>query len=398
MKYKYFKFIRSKYFLLFLFIFLTFLSIVNIPQNALADSNVELTELSGSVNEIVNGLNLSEIQQMLDEMNDYNIFGGSIKNKIVSILNGNYYTDYSNIIEIILSIVFDNIQNLLPFIFTIVSIGILSNLISGLKSDNSSTYNIVNFVCFSVIVLMLIFTFKDILLLTKDTLSLILKQMQIVFPILITLLSTVGSVTTISIYNPMVAVLTFLVSVIFDKILYPLFIILFLLMILGGMSETVKLNKLQGFLMSTFKWSVGIVFTLFTGFLSLQGISAGKFDSISIKATKFAIKSYIPIIGSYISDGMDFLVLGSVLVKNTIGIVGLLILFITIISPVMSILLIKLSLQLVSGILEMTGAGKISNFIGDCSKVLVYPIVIIISVSFMYLITVALIMCTANIF
>ena len=131
------------------------------------------------------------------------------------------------------------------------------------------------------------------------------------------------------------------------------YIIVFIFCILGNLTDTVKLDKFQSVLTSGFKWIVGIVFTVFAGFLSIQGITAGRFDSVSIKATKFAIKSYIPIVGSYIADGMDFLVLGSVLVKNTVGLVGVLIVFVTIISPVLSILIIKLGLQFSGAILEM---------------------------------------------
>ena len=182
------------------------------------------------------------------------------------------------------------------------------------------------------------------------------------------------------------------------KFLYPLFITIFLFTVIGHLTDTIKLNKINSFLSSTFKWVIGIVFTLFTGFLSIQGISAGKFDSVSIKATKFAMKSYIPIIGSYVSDGMDFFILGSVLVKNTIGLIGVLILFVSIISPIITILIYKLALQLSGGILEMTGSTKMSNFLTNCSKILIMPIVLIIGIAFMYVITICLIMCTANIF
>ena len=41
---------------------------------------------------------------------------------------------------------------------------------------------------------------------------------------------------------------------------------------------------------------------------------------------------------------------------------------------------------------------EFSEFTTSCSKLLVMPIVIILGVAFMYLITIALIMCTANIF
>ena len=247
-------------------------------------------------------------------------------------------------------------------------------------------------------IITILFAYKDVLEVTSNTLGLIVGQMQIIFPMLITMLTSIGSLSSVSIYNPMVAVLTTVVGVVFQDFLYPVFITMFLLCILGNLTSTIKLDKFQGFLSSGFKWIMGIVFTLFAGFLSIQGITAGKFDSVSIKATKFAVKSYIPIIGSYISDGMDFLVLGSVLVKNTIGLVGVLILFITIISPIINILVLKLIIQLCSGILEMTGSGRMSNFLSGCSKLLVYPIIIILAVAFMYIITISLVMCTANIF
>ena len=187
-------------------------------------------------------------------------------------------------------------------------------------------------------------------------------------------------------------------AIVFDKLLFPIFIIVFIFCILGNLTDTVKLDKFQSFLTSGFKWIVGIVFTLFAGFLSIQGITAGRYDSVSIKATKFAIKSYIPIVGSYIADGMDFLVLGSILVKNTVGLVGILIVFLTVLSPVISIVIIKLGLQFSGAVLEMCGSKKLSNFTSSCSRILIMPIVIILAIAFMYLITIAIIMCTANIF
>jgi len=270
-------------------------------------------------------------------------------------------------------------------------------LFSELRSNNNSTSDIIHFVCMSIITLVIIHTFNDILGVVSKTLSSILTQTQLVFPILISMLTAIGSFASVSIYNPLVAVITTIISFVFQKLLYPIFIVIFVLTILGNLTTTVKLNKLQGFISSTFKWIVGIVFTLFTGFLSIQGISAGRYDSISIKATKFAIKSYIPIIGSYISDGMDFFVLGSILIKNTVGLVGVLVLFITIISPVISIVVLKLSLQFSSGVLEMCGSNKIGNFVGSISKLLIYPIILVFGVAFMYVITIILIMCTANI-
>lgn len=356
------------------------------------------TSLASSVYEVLDGVDLSEMETLVKEVDEIDLFKVTIKEKITQILNGEYFTNYPSLFSAIMSLIFGDIRSILPFILTLVAVGVLSNLISNLKSQNTSVSDTINFVFLAVTILIVLVAFKNILTMTSKTLRLILTQMQIVFPILVTLLGTIGTVATISIYNPLVSVLVTIVSIVFEKFLYPLFIVIFILTILGTLTDTVKLNKFINFLMSTFKWSVGIVFTLFTGFLSIQGISAGKFDSVSIKATKFAMKSYIPIIGSYVSDGMDFFVLGASLVKNSIGLVGVIILFITILSPIIMIVIYKLALQLTSGILELTGNNKLANFLSASGKILVLPIVIIIGVAFMYVITITLIMCTANIF
>ena len=385
------------FFLLFLIIIMLLFVSHKIVLAEGDDDSVTI-QLSDAVEDLVNGIDFGELEGIIDELDSVNLFDSSIKHKLNDILNGEYFTNYSSIFTAIISLFIVDIKKFLPFLFMIISIGLLSNLIGELKSDKDSTSNVIIFVCFAVSVTLILFIFKDVLQLTGLTISRISRQIQIIFPLLIALLSSIGAFSTISIYNPLVAVLTTIVNVVFDKLLYPIFIVVFVFLVIGNLTDAVKLNKISDFLSSLFKWIVGIVFTLFSGFLSFQGITAGKFDSVSIKATRFAVKSYIPIIGSYISEGMDFLVLGSVLVKNTIGLVGILILFVTVISPVISILVVKLGLELCSGVLEISGCNKMSSFVSRSSKMLIYPIVIILGVSFMYVITIALIMCTANIF
>ena len=389
---------RKKFLLIIVLLILALLSTFKFDTFVSAsNSSDNLSDLSAGVMGVLDGVNLDEMQNLVDELGNNSIFNVSVRERIESILKGEYSTNYSSMLSAFLGVVFGNIKSVLPFIFTLVAIGLLSNVVGNLKSNTSGVENTTNFIFLSVAILVVLISFKGILGTTNKTLNSILTQTQIVFPILITLLGTIGSVSSISIYNPLVAILSTLVSVVFDKFLYPLFIIIFVLTILGNLTDTIKFDKLNGFLMSTFKWSIGIIFTLFTGFLSIQGITAGKFDSVSIKATKFAMKSYIPIIGSYVSDGMDFFVLGATLVKNSIGLVGVLILIISILSPIIMIIVYKLALQLSSGILQITGNSKICKFLGDCNKILILPIVLIIGVSFMYIITISLIMCTANI-
>ena len=96
---------------------------------------------------------------------------------------------------------------------------------------------------------------------------------------------------------------------------------------------------------------MGLIFTLFFAIFSLQGIAVGSFDSLSIRTTKYTIKSYIPVMGGYLSDGMDLILSSTLLIKNSVGLVGVLLIITTILSPLLEIVVFSLMLKLISAVL-----------------------------------------------
>lgn len=363
-------------------------------------NNVE-QNLESTISDQLNNLNFQNLDTYLTDISkNYNFIKTTNFKELVSeITQGNYFSNYNNIFEAVLNLLIGNIKNVIPLLFLIIAIAVLGSLVNSLKSEKVSggVGDLIHFVCYGIVVLILVGSISHIISLTSNCLNSMLSQMQIIFPIMLTLLVSVGGTVSVGIYKPIVSILTQGVSFIFSNLLFPLFIISFIFLVIGNLSNNIKLNKFNSFFSSVFKWSVGFIFTMFSAFLTIQGISAGKFDGISIKATKFAVKSYIPLIGGYISDGFDLIMGASVIIKNAVGVAGLFLIFVNILKPIILILALKLGLQLVSAILEPMGDGRIGNFASGCSKILTYPIVIILSVAFMYLLSVGLIMTTANI-
>ena len=356
--------------------------------------------LSSNVFNQLNELDFSQIDDIITELKlDANIFGaGNFREKIEQIINGEYFLDYGSLFEFVIGKILNSVLKYLPLIFSILAISILTRFVSTLKNkENEGLDNVVNFVTYGVIITMLAFIFKNVITVSGDTLTAIKNQIDVILPIMLTLLTAVGGINSVGIYKPLIVALSGGIITIFSKFIYPLFILSFILIIVGNLTDSIKLNKFIDLIFSVFKWSIGFIFTFFSAFLTFQGITAGKYDGISVSATKFAIKSYIPIIGGYLSDGLDFIVLSSVLIKNAIGVAGLVIIALTVITPIIEIVLLKFSLQFLSAILETIGDNKTSNFINQCSKILLIPVVILIAVSFMYLLVMSLIMVTANV-
>ena len=148
---------------------------------------------------------------------------------------------------------------------------------------------------------------------------------------------------------------------------------------------------------SIFKFVIGVTFTIFFGYLGLQSLTILRFDTISIKATKFAISSYVPLIGSFLSQGFDYVMMGSVLIKNGIGVIGIIFIAVLVFVQVVNMYLLKLGYSFIGGVLEVVGDGAVSKYLDKYSKLILLPIVLILAVSFFYIVLLVVFVSTANI-
>ena len=369
---------------------------------AYADTSEE--ELIDQIEENVNGqledLDLSGLESILNNLNkeQSEMFGsGTFIEKLQSILSGEFTDNAGSVWEAILGLIFDELLNFLPLIATIIAVAILSGMIGDLRGANSkSIADITHFVCYGVIIILVVSACTSILTLTSNTLQGLKNQIDVAFPILLTILTAIGGTSSVSVYQPAVALFSGTIMQIFTLVLMPLFIFSLVFTVISNLSSSVKLEKFSSFFNSLFKWITGAVFTIFMGFLIIQGITAGSLDTVSIRTAKYAIRSYIPILGGYLSEGFNVIMASSILIKNAIGASGLLLMFSSVIVPVVEIVLLMLCLKLTAGILEPLTDSRISNFISGVAKSLIMPIVLIIGVAFMYLIFMGLIICTGN--
>ena len=399
------KFSFKDIFLILLAILVIILSVFTTLTTA-SDNSTDLDEieqeLTETVEEQLSGIDLGEFQQILNGLNEQeqNIFGASSFYDKVSKLLSSDLSGNQSIFQEILNILLDEILNFIPLLATICAIAILGSFISNLrvKTNDQSIADIVHFVCFGVIIVILSGAVLSLVGTTKNLLSSIQAQMQILFPILLTLLTSLGGIVSVSVFQPLVAVLVSGVMQIFNYIVFPLFICTFIFTIVGNLSSNLKLNKFISFFKSSFKWVTGSIMTLFFTFLTIQGITAGSFDGVSVQTAKYAIKSYVPIVGGYLSDGFNLIMSSSILIKNALGVAGLLLLFATVIIPVIKIVIFGLGLKLASAVIEPLTDSRISNFVFTVSKTMGYLVATILCISFMYLITVGLIIISGNAF
>lgn len=367
-----------------------------------AEQNVE-EELREEIDNQIKNIDLTEIEAIINSLTDKQsiIFGeSSFWNKIQSLLNGDYNTDEESIVKIVSEIFFEELVRILPTISLIIAIAILFGMFSLSQPNfkNHTIKEIIHFVCYSSIIIIIVKSLFSLVGQATECINLIKNQMEAIFPILLTLMASLGGNAMVSVYQPAFAVLTGGIIGLFSKILLPLFICILVFSLLSNLTRTVKFDKFASFFSSMYKWIIGFVFTVFYGFVAIKGITAGTYDNISIRTAKYTIKNSVPIIGGYISDGINLITASSVLIKNAIGMGGILVLFATIIIPLINMIIYMFCLKLTAAILEPLSDARIVNFISAVSKTISLLIALIVAIVFMYILLVALVLISANIY
>ncbi len=388
------KIIIKKQLLIVLLLFFVIGLILSFQQNtAKADS------LSDNIDEQLSNIDLTELEtfynQIMTDIDDSNFFV-----EIKKLLNGEYKTDYKTFFDYSIKLIFSDVKNFLPTFVSVVVISILCGIIQNVKGTfiSESVSEITFFACILSIILLLVSLFIQLLSKAQITIKTMAKLNDIMSPIILTLMLAVGGNASASIYKPVVGFLSNGIINIFFVVVLPLITLITAFNIVSNFSNVIKLNKFSDFFSSLIKWIIGITVTIFSIFLSVQGITSAHFDGISIKAAKYAISNSIPIVGGFIKDGFDLVLAGSVLIKNSIGIASISLLIFITISPLISLMVFSFLLKLSASLIETVSDNRISNFCLSLDKTVSYLIATILIVALMMFITVILMIFSANAF
>lgn len=359
-------------------------------------------ELSESIDEQLGQLDLEELEAYLKELEteNGNFFQYSFYGEVKKILNGEMNVNYDDLLSALFGTLFSSVYELMPTFLSVIAIAVFCGIFNVGKGDflSDEIKNLIFFVCFSFVVLLLINVVFALIENTKNAIENIAKFNEIMSPVIFTLMAANGGAVSVSVYQPAVAFLSNgIVRIILNAVL-PLSTLMMVFSVVSNLSLTTKLNRFIEFFGSLNKWLIGVSFTVFTFFLSVQGITAGGIDGISLRATKYAISNSVPIVGGYLKDGVDLVIAGSVLIKNAIGVVGIVAVFFVIVSPLLCIVSFQLLLKLTAAVIEPIGDGRLSGFCASLSKNVNYLTASLLSVGLMLFLTITLIICSANAF
>lgn len=219
---------------------------------------------------------------------------------------------------------------------------------------------------------------------------------NLLIPLLTSLMVFTGSITTSSMIEPVILFLVNLIGNLIQSVLIPFVLVIAALSIVSKISDKVQINKLSNFMKSGVVWALGIFLTLFVSVISLEGTLSSSVDGISAKTTKAVVSSAIPIVGKILGDAVDTVLGCGIILKNAVGIVGVVIIIGICITPILKLALITVSYKILAGICEPIADEKIMKLLDQIGDIFKIFLAILASVSVLMIIGVTLVVKISN--
>ncbi len=220
--------------------------------------------------------------------------------------------------------------------------------------------------------------------------------MMAVIPILLAMTATSGGITSAAFFHPVLIFLINSTVMVIQAVVLPLLFFSTVLGIVSELTDQFKVSGLVKLLRTAGVWILGTMMTIFLAVLSIQGVTTAVTDGIGMRTAKF-VSSNVPVVGRLFTDAADTVVNASVLLKNTIGLFGLAMLFMLILFPAIKIFMIAILYRLAAAVLQPIGGGPVIASLQLVGKNLLFMFAAYLMVGFMFFLAVAMVIMAGNI-
>ncbi|KRF12080.1 stage III sporulation protein AE [Paenibacillus sp. Soil787] len=353
------------------------------------------------IKEQANHLNTEPVEQYWDKlMKDYGgYFPESKTPTFMELLLGTKGISMKSIFKGLLSYVFHEIIINGKLLASIVILTIFSMILETLQSsfERNTVSKLGYSITYMVLIIIAINSFSVAIGYAKTAISSMIQFMIAIVPLLLTLLASMGNVTSVAILHPLIVFMIHSVGTAIYVFIFPLLFFSAVLHIVSSLSEKYKVTQLANLLRTISLSMLGIFVTVFLSVISIQGTAGAVRDGVAIRTAKYITGNFVPVVGRLFSDATETVIGASLLVKNAIGLVGVVILIMLCAFPAIKILTLAFIYNLSAAIMQPLGDSPIIACLQTIGKSLVYVFAALAAVSLMFFLALTIMIAISNV-
>ncbi|MED9821263.1 MAG: stage III sporulation protein AE [Christensenellales bacterium] len=250
--------------------------------------------------------------------------------------------------------------------------------------------------CFVLILIPVMLLVFSELAHTRETITAMTDRMDKLLPMLLTLLTALGGSASSAFLHPMVVAASGSMVFLAREVILRLVMCTCAVTAINHLSDRAHLTRLAQLLRGAVCWLLGVSFTVFLGAMSLQGVCSASIDGVVIRAAKYAVDNFVPVVGGMFSDTMDTLVGCTLIVKNALGVAAVMVLLDAVLGPLARTLAAVFLMKLSAALMEPVADAQIVHAIGDFSRTIVLFLITMLCVGTMYFLLIVQLLLVGN--
>ena len=358
------------------FIITVILVLLSVPCSVFAETSVEQKMLFDATNEII----IKEADFDFHE-------------KAEAVAHGENPFQPESILPLLTDLFFRFFKDNLGLLIKLTILCIFSGIVSALsETDNSQ----VSYIAMLALVFSIAFDIlKNSLTLAETTIDNLLIFMQSLLPSVLMLASKGMSALTVSFQPALFASIQTIVYVSKEWFL-PMILFTSVLSAINSMTARFHITKLLETCNLFIKWGLGLLMTVYVALLAICGFSGATQAGAISKTVKYAIASFIPMVGGVLAESAESVLLSMSLIRNAVGITGIIAVLFLSVTPLLNLLATSVIFRLVASIAEPASDKRIIKLVSGFASSISLIFSILLAVCVMLIISIAMLISLTN--
>lgn len=282
---------------------------------------------------------------------------------------------------------------------TIVLLTVFSMILETLQNafEQNAVSKVAYAIAYIVLMILAINSFTVAIDYAKSAISSMIHFMVAMIPLMLTLLASMGNFISVSVMHPLIVFMIHTVGTLIYAVVFPLLFFSAVLHIVSSLTEHYKVTQLANLLRHISLGLLGIFLTVFLGVISVRGATSAVADGITIRTAKYVTGNFVPVVGRMFSDATDTVMTASLLVKNTIGLSGVIIIVLLCAFPALKILALALIYQVSAAVMQPLGHTPIVGSLQTIGKSMIYIFAALASVGLMFFLAITIMIAAGNV-
>lgn len=323
-----------------MYIFLILILIFVKPSFASTEETIEEQKDTFEIKQFIENADKFIDGEFLEESDLNELLNSAIKGQV----------DNKKVLSKLFKIFGSEFKNTIATLSSILAIIVIHSILKSVSEslENDNIARLIFYVQYILIITIVMSNFSQIILMIKTATANMVGFINVLIPLLTTLMLFTGSITTTSMVQPVILFCVNFIGNLIQSLIIPVVLMASSLSIISKISDKVQIDRLTKLFKSGITWFLGIALTIFVAVVSLEGTLSSSVDGITAKTTKAVVSSAIPIVGKILGDAVDSVLGCGIILKNAVGIVGVIIILGICIAPILKLVFAMISYKLLA--------------------------------------------------